>query len=181
MAGIDQSDFHLLGRPQMNSTPWLEEALDTDQGQRVLRSSTQSTQRRQSALSPADPPTGKHARRAEALSPAVRTGPHNVGRSRPRCCSAASPSDHGPSVASGTLAVDMKPTPAWGPGSPPSPSGTHHPAAAAPQRAQDPCHSQTTQGHGPQLGQPLHAALPHRLLWHIAGPWRQPHHPLRTG
>ncbi|XP_061059657.1 LOW QUALITY PROTEIN: neural cell adhesion molecule 1-like [Eubalaena glacialis] len=51
------------------------------------------------------------------------------------------------------------PHPPGGPGSPPSPSGAHRPAAAAPQRAQDPRRSQKTQGHGSQLGRPLHDAL----------------------
>ena len=94
---------------------WLEEALDTDQGQRVLRSGAYSTLQRRSALSPAGRPAGKQARRAEAASPAARTGPHSARRSRPRCPSAASSSDHGPSTASGTLAADTITTPAWGP------------------------------------------------------------------
>ncbi|XP_059765410.1 THAP domain-containing protein 1-like [Balaenoptera ricei] len=51
------------------------------------------------------------------------------------------------------------PHPPGGPGSPPGPSGAHRPAAAAPQRAQDPRRSRKTQGHGPQLGRPLRAAL----------------------
>ena len=52
------------------------------------------------------------------------------------------------------------PHPPGGSGSPPSPSGAHRPAAAAPQHVQDPRRSQKTQGHGAQLGRPLHAALP---------------------
>nr|XP_030726287.1 wiskott-Aldrich syndrome protein family member 2-like [Globicephala melas] len=95
--------------------PWLEETLDTDQGQRVLRSGAQSTPRRRSALSPAGPPSGKPARRAEAPSPAARTGPQSARRSRPRCPGTASPSDQGLSAASGTLAADRMPTFAWGP------------------------------------------------------------------
>ncbi|XP_036694534.1 translation initiation factor IF-2-like [Balaenoptera musculus] len=112
--------------------PWLEETLDTDQGQRVLRSGVHSTPRRPSALSPAGPPAGKRARRAEAASPAAHTGPHSVVRSRPRCRSAASPSHHGPSAASGTLAVDTMPTPAWGPRLASRPLGRPPPGGCGP-------------------------------------------------
>ncbi|XP_059985063.1 uncharacterized protein LOC132508706 [Lagenorhynchus albirostris] len=66
------------------------------------------------ALTPAGPSAGKRARRAEAPSPAARTGPQSA-RSRLHCPGAASPNDHGPSAASGTLAEDTMPTPSWGP------------------------------------------------------------------
>ena len=96
----------------------------------MLRSGAHSTPRRRSALSPAGPPAGKRARRAEA--PAARTGPHSAVRSPPRCRSAASPSHHGPSAASGMLAVDTMPTPAWGPQLASRPLGRPPPGGCGP-------------------------------------------------
>ena len=125
----------------------------------MLRSGAHSTLRRRSALSPARPPAGKRARRAEAPSPATRTGPHSAVRSRLRCRTAASPVIMAQARPRGRWLWTRCPLPPGGPDSPPGPSGAHRPAAAAPQRAQDPRRSQKTQGHGPQLGRPLHAAL----------------------
>ncbi|TKC33203.1 hypothetical protein EI555_005550, partial [Monodon monoceros] len=149
----------------------LEEALDTAQRQRVLRSSAQSTQQRQSALSPAGPPTGTRARWAEALSPAARTAREEVGRGVAAQLHRVITAQAWPR---GRWLRTRCPHLPGGPGSPPGPSGAHCPAASAPQRAQDPRCSQTTQGLGPQLGHPLPATLPRRLSWRITGPWRQP-------
>ena len=81
------------------------------------------------------------------------------GRSRLRCRSAASPAIMARVRPRGRWLWTRCPHPPGGPSSPPGPSGAHRPAAAAPQRVQDPRRSQKTQGHGPQLGRPLHAAL----------------------
>nr|XP_033699778.1 uncharacterized protein LOC109551851 [Tursiops truncatus] len=118
---------------------------------------------------------------AEALSPAARTGPHSA--EEVGCCVAAQL--HRVITARARLRGRWLwtrcPHPPGVPGSPPGPSGAHLPAAAALQRAQDPRRSQTTQGHEPQLGQPLHAALPRRRPRRIAGPWRLPHSPTPAG
>ena len=121
--------------------------------------------RRQSALSPAGPPSGKPTRRAEALSPAARTGPQSARRSRPRCPGAASPSVHGLSAASGTLAADRMPTPSCGSRLASRPLGRPPPGGCGPK----------TQGHGPKLGRGLHAALRSpRAVWCWRGHQRPP-------
>ncbi|XP_066865960.1 uncharacterized protein [Kogia breviceps] len=83
-------------------------------------------------------------------------------------------SDHGPSAASGTLAADTMPIPAWGPWLTSRPLGRPPPGGCGPAACAGAASQPDDAGPRAQLGQPLHAALLRRLPRRIAGPWRQP-------